>query len=121
MGFDEQTNSGVEMVHSKNDRTVGLHTGPVMAGVVGRKKFTYDIWSDAVNVASLMESTGEAGRIVISESTYHCVKDEFECERRGPIEGKNKGVLDSHFLNRSKPVISRHQTGHVRRFAELKT
>jgi class 3 adenylate cyclase len=100
---------------------IGIHTGPVMAGVVGRKKFTYDIWGDAVNVASLMESNGKAGRIVISESTYHCVKDEFECERRSPIEGKNKGVLESHFLNRNKPVLSRDQTGHVPRFAELNT
>ena len=91
---------------------IGIHTGPVMAGVVGRKKFTYDIWGDAVNVASLMESSGEAGRIVISESTYHCVKDEFECKRRGPIKGKNKGVLESYFLNRNKRVLSREQTGH---------
>ena len=71
---------------------VGLHTGPVMAGVVGKKKFSYDIWGDAVNIAALMESNGEAGRVVISESTYHRVKDEFECKHRGPIEGKNKGI-----------------------------
>ncbi|TFH46750.1 MAG: adenylate/guanylate cyclase domain-containing protein [Lysobacterales bacterium] len=82
---------------------IGLHTGPVMAGVVGKKKFTYDIWGDAVNIAARMESTGEAGRITLSESTYHRVKDEFECEHRGPIEAKNKGALDTYFLNRIKP------------------
>jgi len=78
---------------------IGLHTGPVMAGVVGKKKFTYDIWGDAVNVAARMESSGEAGRIAISESTYHRVKDEFECEHRGQIEAKNKGLLNAYFLN----------------------
>ncbi len=81
---------------------IGLHTGPVMAGVVGKKKFTYDIWGDAVNVAALMESNGEPGRIAISESTYHRVKDAFECEHRGAIEAKNKGVLDTYFINRIK-------------------
>jgi class 3 adenylate cyclase len=78
---------------------IGLHTGPVMAGVVGKKKFTYDIWGDAVNIASRMESTGEPGRIALSESTYHHVKDQFECEHRGPIEIKNRGVMEAYFLN----------------------
>ena len=64
---------------------IGIHTGPVMAGVVGKKKFTYDIWGDAVNVAALMESNGEAGRIIISENTFHRVKNEIGCEHRGPI------------------------------------
>ncbi len=81
---------------------IGLHTGPVMAGVVGKKKFTYDIWGDAVNIAALMESNGEAGRITLSESTYHRAKDEFECEHRGTTEAKNKGLLDTYFLNRIK-------------------
>jgi adenylate cyclase len=80
---------------------IGLHTGPVMAGVVGKKKFAYDIWGDAVNIAARMESNGDAGRVVISESTYHRVKDEFECEHRGPIEAKNKGMLDTYILNSS--------------------
>ncbi len=82
---------------------VGIHTGPVMAGVVGRWKFTYDIWGDAVNVAALMESNGEAGRITLSESTYHRVKDIFETEPRGKIEAKHKGRLDTYFLSRIKP------------------
>lgn len=81
---------------------IGLHTGSVMAGVVGRKKFTYDIWGDAVNVAARMESNGVAGRIALSESTYHRVKDQFECEHHGQIEAKNKGLLNVYFLNRIK-------------------
>jgi class 3 adenylate cyclase len=81
---------------------IGLHTGPVMAGVVGKKKFTYDIWGDAVNVAARMESTGDAGRVVISESTYHRVKDAFACTQRGPVEAKNKGVLESYWLDGPK-------------------
>jgi class 3 adenylate cyclase len=81
---------------------IGLHTGPVMAGVVGKKKFTYDIWGDAVNVAARMESSGDPGRIALSESTYHRVKEQFECERRDPIEVKNKGLMDTYFLNRIK-------------------
>ena len=87
---------------------IGIHTGPVMAGVVGKKKFTYDIWGDAVNVAALMESNGEVGRIVISESTFHGVKNEIACEHRGPIEGKNKGTLDTYFVNPDKPASGWH-------------
>lgn len=81
---------------------IGIHTGPVMAGVVGKKKFTYDIWGDAVNIASRMESNGKAGRIVLSESTYHRVKDKFDCEFRGVIEAKNKGPMESYLLNGAK-------------------
>ena len=75
-----------------------------MAGVVGKTKFTYDIWGDAVNIAALMESNGEAGRVALSESTYHRVKDMFETEHRSSIEGKNKGRLETYFLNRLNPV-----------------
>lgn len=77
---------------------IGLHTGPVMAGVVGKKKFTYDIWGDAVNIAALMESHGEPGRIVVSESTHQRTKDTFEAEPRGSVETKYKGALDTYFL-----------------------
>jgi class 3 adenylate cyclase len=86
---------------------IGLHTGPVMAGVVGKKKFTYDIWGDAVNVAARMESSGEAGRISLSESIYQRVKNQFECEHRGEVDVKNKGLLDMYFLNRVNPGFSK--------------
>lgn len=77
---------------------IGLNTGPVMAGVVGKKKFSYDIWGDAVNVAARIESNGEAGQVAISESTFHRVRDEFNCSHRGQVECKNKGMLDTYFL-----------------------
>jgi class 3 adenylate cyclase len=78
---------------------IGIHTGPVMAGVVGSKKFTYDIWGDAVNVAARIESAGVPGRIALSENTYNRVKATFECEHHGLIEAKNRGTLDTYFLS----------------------
>jgi len=78
---------------------IGIHTGPVVAGIVGDKKFAYDIWGDAVNVASRMESSGEAGKINISGSTYERVKNIFSCTYRGKIEAKNKGEIDMYFVS----------------------
>jgi class 3 adenylate cyclase/CheY-like chemotaxis protein len=79
---------------------VGIHTGPVVAGVVGRKKFAYDIWGDAVNIASRMESCGEAGKVNISEHTYHFIKTQFFCLHRGKVSAKNKGEVDMYFVER---------------------
>ena len=77
---------------------VGIHTGPVVAGIVGLKKWQYDIWGDSVNIASRMESKSEPGRINLSETTYNEIKDEFPCEYRGEIEVKNRGLLKMYFL-----------------------
>ncbi|MFH1119055.1 MAG: adenylate/guanylate cyclase domain-containing protein [Bacteroidota bacterium] len=77
---------------------IGIHTGPVVAGIVGVKKFSYDIWGDTVNLASRMESSGEAGKINISGSTYELVKDKFNCTYRGKIQAKNKGEIDMYFV-----------------------
>jgi class 3 adenylate cyclase len=78
---------------------LGINSGPVVAGIVGVKKFAYDIWGDTVNTASHMEKSGEVGKINISGATYQLVKDEFPCEHRGKIAAKNKGMIDMYFVN----------------------
>lgn len=78
---------------------IGIHTGPVVAGIVGIKKFAYDIWGDTVNTAARMESSGSVGQVNISGATYALVKEYFQCEYRGKIPAKNKGELDMYFVN----------------------
>ena len=81
---------------------IGMNTGPVVAGVVGKNKFAYDIWGDTVNVASRMESNSEPGKINVSENTYQLIKAHFDCEYRGEIDVKNKGMMKMYFVNQSK-------------------
>lgn len=88
------------------DVRIGINTGPIVAGVVGTKKFAYDIWGDAVNVASRMETTSEAGRINISESTYELIKDYYICEYRGEIDVKNKGMMKMFFVTDKKEKVN---------------
>ncbi len=78
---------------------IGLHTGRVVAGVVGKNKFAYDIWGDAVNTAARMESSGGLGEVNVSQATYEEIKDHFDCQFRGKQKAKNKGELEMYFVN----------------------
>ena len=84
--------------NTRFDIRVGINSGPVVAGVVGSKKWAYDIWGDAVNIAARMETCSELGKINISENTYELVKDKFDCEYRGEIMVKNKGMMKMYFV-----------------------
>jgi class 3 adenylate cyclase len=81
---------------------IGIHTGEVVAGVVGKNKFAYDIWGDAVNTASRMESSGIPGQVNISGTTYEFVKDHFQCTYRGKVQAKNKGEIDMYIVENIK-------------------
>ncbi|MBK8395616.1 MAG: adenylate/guanylate cyclase domain-containing protein [Leptospiraceae bacterium] len=84
---------------------LGIHSGSLVAGVIGEKKFAYDVWGDTVNTASRMESSGTPGKINISGSTYEFVKDFFECEYRGKVKAKNKGDVDMYYVEGLKKRI----------------
>jgi adenylate cyclase len=88
--------------HIRFDIRIGINTGPVVAGIVGTKKFAYDIWGDTVNIASRMESNSESGKINISENTYQLVKDRLDCECRGSITVKNRGEMKMYFVERCR-------------------
>jgi len=88
----------MEKSSSRFQVRIGINSGPVIAGIVGVKKYAYDIWGDTVNMAARMEQHSEAGKINISGVTYQLVKDKFQCEYRGKINAKNKGEVDMYFV-----------------------
>ena len=95
------------------DLRIGIHTGSLIAGVIGKKKFAYDIWGDTVNTASRMETSGEINKVNISGDTYDYVKDFFVCIYRGKIEAKNKGLIDMYFVVGIKPELSVNGDGVI--------
>jgi adenylate cyclase len=90
---------------------VGIHTGPIVAGVVGKRKYAYDIWGDTVNVASRMESNSEPGKVNISSATYDLIKDKYECHYRGKISAKNIGEVDMYFVEKEITTVPVMATG----------
>ena len=90
------------------DLRIGIHVGPVVAGVVGKRKYAYDIWGSTVNIASRMESNGAPGQVNISASAYEIIKDQFVCSHRGKIYAKNVGEIDMYFVEREP--VSNHIT-----------
>ena len=86
------------------DIRIGINSGPLIAGIIGVKKFAYDIWGDTVNTAARMEQNSQPGKINISEKTYGLVKDEFSCIHRGKLSAKGKGEIDMYFVERSETL-----------------
>jgi len=103
VAFVDETKSDGSASELTFDIRIGINTGPVVAGVVGTKKFAYDIWGDTANVASRMETMSEPGKINIGENTYMIVKDTFQCDYRGEIEVKNRGSMKMYFVKNTKP------------------
>ena len=100
---------------------VGIHSGDLVAGVVGQEKFSYDVWGDTVNTASRLESSGAAGRVNISGATYKLVQEFFECEFRGQVAAKHKGEIDMYFVNGIRRELSVDGAGQAanQKFLEL--
>jgi class 3 adenylate cyclase len=110
--FMRRTNLQRDKLHLPRwDLRIGIHSGPVMAGVVGKSKFIYDIWGDAVNIAARLEAAGGAGRINVSDIVHNRLRSLMEFEPRGAVEVKNKTPIRMHFVTRIKPEFSRDVEG----------
>lgn len=122
--FRDFVNKEAEEKQKKNQpflrMRIGIHCGPLIAGVVGSRKFSYDVWGDTVNIAARMEQSGEADAINISESVHALIKDEFEVVYRGEIEAKNKGKLKMYFVSgEKKKNTNLHASGTTEKITSL--
>jgi class 3 adenylate cyclase len=96
--FMNSRRTAIGLQEGLKDIRIGIHSGSLVAGIVGVKKFAYDIWGDAVNTAARMEQSGETGKINVSGATYELIKNDFLCQYRGKIKAKNKGEIDMYFI-----------------------
>jgi len=109
--FVQETKKNYQSTDAQFEIRIGINSGSLIAGVVGSKKFAYDIWGDTVNMASRMESCSKIGKINISENTYQLIKDDFSCEERGKIEVKNKGMVPMYFVQNFKDFTAKSRNG----------
>lgn len=109
--MDENMRARKERGEDYWDLRVGIHTGEIIAGVIGTKRFAYDIWGDTVNVANRLETSCEPGMVNISGETYQIVKPLFECQYRGKVAAKNKGEIDMYYVERIRPELSLNGEG----------
>ena len=105
--------SNEDLSQQKWELRIGIHTGAIIAGVVGKNKFAYDVWGDSVNIASRVESSGEPNKINISGDTFELIKNFFQCTYRGKLPVKNRGEIDMYFVEGIHKELSIDEDGHT--------